>query len=97
MEAVVKRYVSRMSVEVALRDLRNHTADLLQRVESGEELVITRRGKPVAMLTPIKEGSRRWMPKGEVIEILENFQADPDLWRELRGRPGESTDDDGLF
>lgn len=84
-----------MSVEVALRDLRNHTADVLSRVEDGEEIVITRRGKPVARLEPIRPKRRRWMPREELIYILENFQADPELRDELR-EMDQSTNDDGL-
>ena len=93
MEATLKCYVDAMSVEVALRDLRNHTADLLRRVESGEELLITKRGKPVARLAPIKASGRRWMPKDELIHILDNSRADPGLLDDLKSMPGGTTDD----
>lgn len=35
-----------------------HLSDLLVRVEKGEELVITRRGRPVASLSPIRPAPR---------------------------------------
>lgn len=35
-----------------------HLSELLDRVEKGEELVITRRGKPVASLSPIRPAPR---------------------------------------
>lgn len=35
-------------------DAKTHLSDLLDRVEAGEEIVITRRGKPVARLAPIE-------------------------------------------
>lgn len=35
-------------------EAKAHLSDLLSRVEKGEELVITRRGQPVASLTPIR-------------------------------------------
>ncbi|WP_374692587.1 type II toxin-antitoxin system Phd/YefM family antitoxin [Accumulibacter sp.] len=35
-----------------------HLSELLDRVEKGEELVITRRGKPVASLAPIRPAPR---------------------------------------
>jgi prevent-host-death family protein len=35
-----------------IRDLRNHYADLLKWIEAGEEISITRRGKPIARLVP---------------------------------------------
>ncbi len=34
-------------------DAKTHLSDLLDRVEAGEEIVITRRGKPVARLSPV--------------------------------------------
>lgn len=39
--------------EVALRELRNHTSDVLHRVEAGEELTVTVSGRPVARLVPL--------------------------------------------
>ncbi len=36
-----------------VRQLRNEYAKLLSRVESGEEVTITRRGKAVARLSPV--------------------------------------------
>lgn len=96
MEATLKRYSSAMTVEVALRDLRNHTSDLLQRVESGEELVITKRGKPVARLMPVAQKRRRPIPREEMAERLRSAQADPGLRDDLRELAGEMTDEDGL-
>jgi prevent-host-death family protein len=42
-----------MSLEVDLEVLQNATDLLLNRVEEGETLVITRNGEPVADLVPI--------------------------------------------
>lgn len=95
MEAILKCYDRDMSVEVALRDLRNHTADLLQRVEAGEELVITKRGKPVARLVPIAAGRRRPISREELIEWLENRPVDPEF-KEFLDEMDEYTDEDRL-
>jgi prevent-host-death family protein len=38
--------------EVTVRDLRNHGGDVLDRVEAGEEITVTRDGRPVALLVP---------------------------------------------
>ena len=35
-------------------EAKAHLSELLARVESGEELTITRRGRPVAQLSPIR-------------------------------------------
>jgi len=37
-------------------EAKTHLSDLLDRVEQGEELVITRRGRPVARLIPAAPG-----------------------------------------
>lgn len=73
-----------MSVEVASRELRNDTAGLLRRVEEGETIVITRRGKPVADLVPHKrEVGGRWLSPSEVMEIREIASGDPTWGAEL--------------
>lgn len=84
------------SRELASRELRNNTAGLLRRVEAGEEIVITVRGKPVARLEPYRRPRRRWMPKEELVELLEKHQADPGLREDLKELAGETTDEDGL-
>jgi prevent-host-death family protein len=40
--------------EVTIRDLRNHGGDVVDRVAAGERLVVTRDGKPVAELRPVR-------------------------------------------
>lgn len=41
---------------VTHRELRNHSAELLRSVEAGEAVVVTNRGKPVAVVSPYVEG-----------------------------------------
>jgi prevent-host-death family protein len=80
-----------MSVEVASRELRNDTGDLLRRVEKGETIVITRRGKPVADLVPHRPATSRWFTPDEVMEVVENSSADPGLRDDLKRLVGETT------
>ena len=40
--------------EVTIRDLRNHGGDVVDRVAAGERLVVTRDGRPVAELRPVR-------------------------------------------
>jgi prevent-host-death family protein len=69
-----------MADEVSVRELRNHTADVLRRVEAGERLRVTVDRRPVAELSPLPaRGS--WVPRQRVIDAL--VQADPALRREL--------------
>jgi prevent-host-death family protein len=39
--------------EVAIRDLRNHGGEILNRVAAGEPLTVTRDGEPIAELRPL--------------------------------------------
>ena len=39
--------------EVAIRDLRNHGGEILDRVEGGEAMTVTRDGRPIAELRPL--------------------------------------------
>ena len=72
-----------MNVEVASRELRNDTAGLLRRVEEGETIVITLRGKPVADLSPHRQDAPRWLTPSEVMEIRKIASEDPTWATEL--------------
>lgn len=39
---------------VTIRDLRNHGGDVVDRVAAGEQVTVTRNGKPVAELRPVR-------------------------------------------
>ena len=41
--------------EVGIRELRQNLSAVLRRVQAGERLVVTDRGKPVALLGPVPE------------------------------------------
>jgi prevent-host-death family protein len=82
-------------VEVATRELRNDTAGVLRRVEAGETVVITVRGRAVADLIPHRPDEPRWMPREELVELLKTHSADPGLRDDLERIAGETTDDLG--
>ncbi|MGQ0831438.1 MAG: type II toxin-antitoxin system Phd/YefM family antitoxin, partial [Microthrixaceae bacterium] len=42
---------------VGVRELRQRASELLRLVEAGETIEITDRGRPVALLTPLPNGS----------------------------------------
>ena len=73
-------YGSSVSDEVSVRELRNHTADVLRRVEAGERLRVTVDRRPVAELVPLPARDS-WVPRQRVIDAL--VQADSDLRDEL--------------
>ena len=46
-------------VEVGVRDLKNNLSRYLERVRSGDEVIVTDRGKPVARMTPLDPATDR--------------------------------------
>ncbi len=42
-------------IKKGVKEVRDHFTRYLKRVKQGEEIVVTERGKPVALLTPIPE------------------------------------------
>jgi len=54
-----------MATRVPQRELRNHTAEVLRRVEEGERVEITVNGRPVAELSPI-DSRRTFVPSDEL-------------------------------
>jgi prevent-host-death family protein len=53
---------------VGIRELRQRASELLRRVEQGETIEITDRGRPVALLAPMPQGSplERLRAAGEI-------------------------------
>jgi prevent-host-death family protein len=60
-------------------EAKTHLSELLTRVERGEEFVITRRGRPVAQLSPIRPVKRP--PTGKRYALAVNRCR---LWKLLR-------------
>jgi prevent-host-death family protein len=48
-----------MTKSVGVHEAKTHLSRLLERVEDGEEIVITRRGEEVARLVPARPGGAR--------------------------------------
>lgn len=75
---------------VGAYEAKTHLPELLDRVEQGERIVITRRGVPVALLVPVEAKASR-DPEAVVAELLEfrkgrklRGERIPDLIREGR-------------
>lgn len=78
---------------IPVRDLRNHTNDVIRRVREGDDVTITANGVPVATLVPIRAGKRASMPREEFVRVIR--QADPGLRADLAEPAGDTTDDLG--
>ena len=77
--------------EVASRELRNHTREVLERTERGETITVTVSGRPVARLTPMPRPT--WVPRSTFLDLVLGAQADPGLARQLREMVPDTTDD----
>ena len=78
--------------ELRARDLRNDLSAVLRRVEAGERMRITLRGRPVAELIPV--GARpQSMSLEAFLAALESNGADAGLLDDLReALPGDTSD-----
>jgi prevent-host-death family protein len=57
-----------MARELTQRELRNQSGEIMRALDHGERFVVTRRGIPVAELTPI--GRRRTISANELLAAL---------------------------
>ena len=73
---------------IGVRELRQRASELLRRVEAGETIQVTDRGRPVALLSPVPEGEplQRMRASGEVIAATSRID---DLPEPLALRPGD--------
>jgi prevent-host-death family protein len=73
--------------DVSSRELRDHTTDVLRRVEAGERLRISVNGQPVAELVPLE---RPRCSSGRAMErILREARADEALLDDLAALRGQ--------
>ncbi len=76
--------------DVSSRDLRNHTAEVLRRVEAGERIRISVNRRPVAELVPLDRP--RWASGAAIERILREDPADAGLLDDLAEVRGQVVD-----
>jgi len=78
-----------MTAQVNIHEAKTHLSKLLERVMLGEEIIIAKSGKPVALITPYGKSLRKRVPgtaEGQITiapdfdaplpeSILEGFEA----------------------
>jgi prevent-host-death family protein len=75
------------------RELRNHMAEVLRRVEAGEEIEIMHNNRPVAKLVPLRP-RRQWIAATEILPRIAALGPDQTgMAEELRSALTDSTDD----
>jgi prevent-host-death family protein len=73
--------------DVSSRDLRNHTAEVLRRVEAGERVRVNVNRRPVAELVPL--GRPQWTAGAAIERVLREAPADAGLLDDLAAIRGE--------
>ena len=80
-----------MNSTVPVRDLRNHTAEVLKQVRAGRSFTITQNGVPVAELGPLTTGAP--ISRADLLELLAFSRNDPDFAADIAAL-GDSTSDE---
>lgn len=76
-------YAVEVSREISVRDLRNHTAEVVAAVRAGERLSLTVNRLPVADIVPHAATRSPWVPSQTLRSIVEEAGADPELLADL--------------
>ncbi len=82
-----------MSRAISVRELRNHTADVVAAVRSGERVSLTVNRMAVADIVPHEQERSPWVPSHTLREIVEQAGADPALLTDLADVRGALTDE----
>jgi prevent-host-death family protein len=69
-----------MAQSIGAFEAKTHFAQILEKAESGEDFIITKRGKPVAKIIPF-EREKKMTRKEAIAELLE-------MRKLYRGEPG---------
>jgi prevent-host-death family protein len=82
-----------MAREISVRQLRNHTADVIAAVRSGERLSLTVNREPVADIVPHQALRSPWRPSSTLRDIVGEAGADPRLLHDLADVRGALVDE----
>jgi prevent-host-death family protein len=81
-----------MSREISVRELRNHTAQVVAAVRSGERLSLTVNRAPVADIVPHSSERSPWVPAATLHRIIDEAGADSGLLDDLADVRGSLVD-----
>lgn len=72
-----------MGREISVRELRNHTAQVVAAVRSGEHLSLTVNRMPVAEIVPLAGSRSPWVASAILRQVVDEAGADPGLLDDL--------------
>ncbi len=82
-----------MAHEISVRQLRNHTADVVAAVRAGERLSLTVNREPVADIVPHRATRSPWLPSSTLRRVLAEAGADAGLLDDLADVRGAAIDE----
>ena len=82
-----------MAREISVRDLRNHTAQVVAAVRSGERLSLTVNRTPVADIVPHASDRSPWIASSALRRIVDEAGADDNLLDDLADVRGSLLDE----
>jgi len=82
-----------MARQISVRDLRNHTAQVVAAVRSGERLSLTVNRMPVADIVPHASDRSPWIPSSALRRIVDEAGADDELLDDLAEVRGSLVDE----
>lgn len=82
-----------MSREISVRELRNHTADVVAAVRSGERVSLTVNRMPVADIVPHEQERSPWRPVSVLHDVVDEAGADQLLLSDLADVRGALVDE----
>jgi prevent-host-death family protein len=62
--------IKTMTITVNVHEAKTHLSKLLQRVLNGEEVIIAKAGKPIAILSPLIELIARRIPGNDAGQVI---------------------------
>lgn len=74
-------------MEIGTFEAKNRLSELLDKVELGEEIVITRRGRPVAKIVPVTrppDAERARLAAQRIRELAKEMNLGPFDWEEWK-------------
>ena len=86
-------YTEQMAREISVRDLRNHTAQVVAAVRSGERLSLTVNRTPVADIVPYASDRSPWIASSALRRIVDEAGADDNLLDDLADVRGSLLDE----
>jgi prevent-host-death family protein len=79
-------------MKVGVRELRNHTGQVIDAVRAGQRVTLTVHGEAIADIVPHQQRAR-WLSGSNLKRELQTRAADPDLTQELDALAGHTLDE----